>query len=175
MPWFNLTIQIQVVRFELGFWWAIFQSFNLLLYLIFVFSCLITFSQKIYSRCLFISACSVVFETPDVSSVLQKYRFLFIFIPYFPHSLLIYALIWSSFREMTVLSPLQHLFFFEQEYRQSLYHFTFSHREKYLDGVWLQSFFKIFVKCKVNPSSTHENRCTWFHTLRAISSVLNLW
>lgn len=100
-----------------------------------MFACLITFSQKIYTERLFISACSVVFETPDDSSFLQKYRFLFIVIPYFPHSLLIYALISSSFRGITVLSPLQHLFVFEQEYLQSLYHFTFSHREKYLDGV----------------------------------------
>lgn len=33
------------------------------------------------------------------------------------------------------------------------YHFTFSHREQYLDGAWLQSFFKIFVKCKWIPAA----------------------
>lgn len=144
MLWFNLTTQIQVVWFKFGFWWAIFQPFNLLLYLVFVFSCLLTFLQKIYSECLFISACSAVFKTPDDPSFLQKSRFLFIFIPSFPHALLIYALISSSFRQITVLSPWQHLFVFEQEYLQPLLSFHIFSQGTISGWCLIAVFFKKF-------------------------------
>lgn len=77
--------------FKFRFWWAVFQPFtHLLLYRIFVFSCVIRFSQNIYSVSFYFSLQCCIWNHGCFifSSFLQNYKD-FICILYFPNSLLI--------------------------------------------------------------------------------------
>lgn len=85
------------------------------------------------------------------------------FIPCFPLSLLIYALISSSFKGITVLSPFC-LWTMISSVTLSFHIFL---QGKISAWCLIAIFFIIIIFCEmqVNPSSAHQNWCTRFHTL----------